>query len=124
MRRRKLSPREKRAAFLHDIIVEAEEIAEFIRQLNLATFVEDKLTRKAVTKNLESIGEATKNLPASLKARHPEIRWDRIAGFRDIAAHHYWEVDYAIVWDAAKNHLPAVVTVARDELARIATDLL
>lgn len=119
MRRSKLPPGAKTAAFLKDVLVEAMEIAEFLRHLNLASFVEDKLTRKAVTKNLDSIGEATKNLPASLKARHPEIRWDRIAGFRDIAAHHDWEVDYAIVWDAAKNQLPKVVAVVEAELARI-----
>jgi uncharacterized protein with HEPN domain len=119
MPRSKLSSRARAGAFLKDILVEAAEIDEFVRHMNLATFVEDRLTRKAVTKNLESIGEATKNLPAALKARHTQIRWDRIAGFRDIAAHHYWEVDYAIVWDAARNHLPEVVAVAKEELARL-----
>lgn len=122
MPRRRLSSGNRTAAFLKDILVEASEIEEFIRNSNLAIFVEDKLTRKAVTKNLESIGEASKNLPASLKGRHPGIAWDRIAGFRDIAAHHYWEVDYAIVWDAAKNHLPKLVAVVRQELAQLTQD--
>ena len=119
MPRSRLPPTQKTAAFLKDVLVEAAEIEEFIRELDLEAFVEDKLTRNAVTKNLESIGEATKNLPKSLKARHPEIRWERIAGFRDIAAHHYREVDYAIVWDAAKNQFPKVVAVVREELRRM-----
>jgi uncharacterized protein with HEPN domain len=72
-----------------------------------------------VTKCLESIAEASKNLPPAFKARHPHIAWKQIAAFRDFSAHHYWEIDYSIVWDIVGSHLPQLLAVVREEPSRI-----
>jgi uncharacterized protein with HEPN domain len=51
--------------------------------------LEDGLVRDGIIWRLETLGEATTHLSPELKARHPEIPWRDIAGFRNIAAHGY-----------------------------------
>ena len=46
-------------------------------------FLRDKKTIYAVNRALEIIGEATKNIPASVKSRYPKIPWKKMAGMRD-----------------------------------------
>jgi hypothetical protein len=47
----------------------------------------------AVVRNLEVIGEATKQLPADLRAKAPEVEWQKVAGLRDVLIHAYFGVD-------------------------------
>jgi len=60
----------------------------------------------AVIRNLEIIGEAAKMVPESIRTRFPLVEWKKIAGLRDILAHHYFEVDLDIIWDILQNKLP------------------
>jgi uncharacterized protein with HEPN domain len=118
MKRGKVAAPDREAAFLRDILVEGKDVEDFTKGMNLATFSSNRLVRKAVTKCLESIAEATKNLTPTLKARHPGISWKQIAAFRDFSAHHYWEIDYGIVWDVVRTHLPQLLAAAQQELKK------
>lgn len=60
----------------------------------------------AVIRQLEIIGEATKNLSDGLRSAHPEIPWRRIAGLRDVLIHGYMGVDLAAVWEITQKNLP------------------
>ncbi|MDZ7586267.1 MAG: HepT-like ribonuclease domain-containing protein [Patescibacteria group bacterium] len=51
-------------------------------------------------------GEATKNLPKKFTDAHKKIDWKSIAGMRDRLIHHYFGVDYEIVWDVVKTEIP------------------
>ncbi len=59
-----------------------------------------------VVRNLEIIGEASKNIPSHMKARYSDIEWRKITGLRDILAHEYFGVDLDVLWDIIKNKLP------------------
>jgi len=117
-KRTKLTARQKETLFLADIVSEASNINLFTRGKNFVTFSTDILILRASTKCLESIGEATKNLSEALKKRHPQIEWKKVTGFRDFSAHHYWEINPAIIWDIIEGHLPAIIAAANDELSR------
>jgi uncharacterized protein with HEPN domain len=90
--------------------------------LDPETFVTDRRTFDAVVRNLEIMGEATKNLPAAVRERHPEVRWRGIAGFRDIAAHFYFglkqEIVISIVYEELPNLVGALTAVLESEGAR------
>jgi len=120
MKRSKTAIAEREAAFLRDILVEGKDVQDFTKGMNLEIFSSDRLVRKAVTKCLESIAEATKNLTPALKARHPSIACKQVAAFRDFSAHHYGQIDYGIVWDIVAGHLPQLLAAVDAELAKVA----
>jgi len=69
-------------------------------------FMRDEILERATARSLEIIGEAVKQIPESYRKEHPEIDWKSFAGLRDKLIHHYFGVDYALVWDVVKNELP------------------
>jgi len=69
-------------------------------------FMDSCLIQDGVIRNLELIGEATKNLSAELRAANPEIPWRQIAGTRDVLIHDYLKVNLARVWNTVDTDLP------------------
>jgi uncharacterized protein with HEPN domain len=65
-----------------------EAIERIIRYTDNDEFLADTKTQDAVTRNLEILGEAVKNLLESFKERYPSVPWRSIAGMRDKLIHH------------------------------------
>lgn len=61
---------------------------------------------RAFTRSFEVIGEAVKNLPDEFRIQYPLVDWKGYAGMRDKLIHHYFGVDYDIVWDSLQNEIP------------------
>lgn len=77
-------------------------------------FLSDETLKRAVTRSLEIIGEATKKIPADVKYKWSDISWKQMAGMRDKLIHDYMGVNYLIVWDVAKNIIPDLITQIED----------
>lgn len=92
--------------YLTDIVAAAEAIARFIADVSRAEFFADELRQSAVLQKLIVIGEAAARLPTEFTATHPEIEWRDIVGFRNIAVHEYFAVNWKIVWFAATQDAP------------------
>ncbi len=60
----------------------------------------------ATIRQLEVIGEATKQLTEELRLKHSETPWRRIAGMRDVLIHDYMGVDLNAVWGVTQKDLP------------------
>lgn len=69
-----------------------ERIAEYTDS-GEAAFLASRLIQDGVIRNLEVIGEATKNLSEDLRAANPSIPWRQIAGMRDVLIHDYLKVN-------------------------------
>lgn len=72
------------------------------------SFTEDERSKRACVRSLEIIGEAVKQLPAELTGAHPQVDWKAIARMRDKLIHHYFGVDYFLVWDIIEHQVPAL----------------
>lgn len=92
--------------YIQDIIDAIGKIQKFTKGSTYDEFLEDEKTVYAVVRALEVIGEAAKNVPESLRAKHPDIPWKEMAGMRDKLIHEYFGVKYEVVWDTAKTELP------------------
>jgi uncharacterized protein with HEPN domain len=80
-------------------------------------FFASKMTRDAVVRNIEIIGEAVKRLPDDVKDRAPGTPWRDIAGMRDVIVHDYFGVDFEIVWTVVEVELPKLRAVVEQLLA-------
>ncbi len=74
--------------FVQDIQEASRRIAAYTAQISYEDFLADTKTQDAVVRNLEIIGEATKNLSEDLRNQHSEIPWKSLAGMRDKVIHH------------------------------------
>ena len=89
--------------FLRDILDSIDKIDSFIEGFEFDEFAEDYKTVYAVIRAIEIIGEATKNLPESLKKEHSEVPWRKMTGARDKMIHGYFGVDLEVVWSTIKR---------------------
>jgi uncharacterized protein with HEPN domain len=80
--------------------------------------MEDQRTQDAILRNIQIIGEASKNLPPELIARHPEVDWSGLAGVRDIVTHRYFRVDWNLLWTSIHDELP----VLREQIRTLIKD--
>jgi uncharacterized protein with HEPN domain len=101
------------ALLLNDILENGEKIIRYTRDLSYETFVADDKTIDAVIRNDEIIGEAANRLPDDFKETHPEIDWHRIRGFRNRIVHHYFGIDYSILWQIKETFLPKMLSAIK-----------
>lgn len=96
--------------FLEDIVAAADCIAEFIQELDRRSFEDNRLVRSAVVHQLTIIGEAVARLSPELRARHAQVPWADIKGFRNIIVHNYFGIDWEEVWRSAVTSVPMLRT--------------
>lgn len=89
--------------YLEDIQTSATKVLRYTQGMTLEQFIADERTYDAVIRNLEIIGEATKNIPDDIRTNYPDIEWRKIAGLRDILAHAYFSLENEIIWDIVQN---------------------
>jgi len=92
--------------FIEDILESIEKIQRYIKNLDYEKFKDNELVADAVIRNLEIIGEASKNIPDNIRAKYPNVPWRRMIGLRNITAHEYFGVDLNIIWEIITTNLP------------------
>ena len=88
------------------IIDEIEYLLNVSKDLNYDDFIKNENLKRAFVRSLEIIGEAVKQIPLKIKEKYEKIEWRDIAGMRDKLIHHYFGIDYFLVWDIVKNYIP------------------
>ena len=82
------------------------DIERFVADMSYEQFIKDKKTLNAVVRSIEVIGEASKRLPLSLKAKNSELPWREITGMRDKLIHAYFGMDTETIWKTVKENIP------------------
>jgi uncharacterized protein with HEPN domain len=90
---------------LEDILESAEKIIIYTDGLTYNDFIIDSRTIDAVVRNFEIIGEAAARLPENFKNEQSQIDWHKLKGLRNRIVHHYFGIDYSIIWSIKENLL-------------------
>jgi uncharacterized protein with HEPN domain len=94
---------------LKDIEQAIIRIRDYTDELTYEQFVEDTKTQDAVVRNLEIVGEASKNMSDWFKTSFPQLNWRGLAGLRDRLIHHYFGVNIDIIWTIISTELHGIL---------------
>jgi len=94
--------------FIEHIMESINAIEDFSKNLSKEELTSNRLKQSAIIREIEIIGEATKNLSENFKKKYKKIEWTNIAGTRDKMIHHYFGVDLNIVWSIIRKDIPSL----------------
>ncbi len=93
---------------LVDMLGAAKAVSGFLEAVDETTFTDSDLLQSAVMQKLMVIGEAAGRVSPEVRDRWPDVPWRSMSGFRNLAVHAYFEIDWSIVWRIATVSLPAL----------------
>ena len=99
------------------------KILEYVKGIPSAKeYFRSQLIFDATLMNFINIGEMSGRVSPELRARHPEIDWQKVKDFRNLVAHDYLGVDAEEVWQIIKNDLPPLEGSIKKILSSMASD--
>jgi uncharacterized protein with HEPN domain len=93
-----------------------ERVRAVMGDMPLDTFEADWQRQWLVERGVEIISEASRHLTAALKARHPDIPWQKVAGIGNVLRHDYGSIAAPVMWTLVRDSLPQLDRVCREEL--------
>lgn len=108
--------------FLTHILIEADYIAESSKGKSYHDLLNDPTWQRAIVRSLEIIGEATKKVDEDFRLTFPNIEWRMMAKMRDKLIHHYFGVDYEIVWDVITTKISPLAENLKSIIDSLQTD--
>ncbi len=102
--------------FLKDILNSMELIEDYVDGLDFDEFKKDQKTIDAVIRNIEIIGEASKQIPEDIKRKYTIVPWKEMARMRDKMIHGYFNIMHEILWETAKHDIPDTKPLIKDIL--------
>ena len=106
------------ADYVRDMLESIAKVSHFIEGFNFERFSADDKTVFAVIRGIELVGEAARNIPATVRSRNANIPWREICGMRDKLIHDYMGINLAVVWKTAKEDLPKLEPQLKQLLAK------
>ncbi len=95
--------------YLAHIVQAIARIARYTANMDLTGFQGNELVQDAVIRNLEIVGEASRNIQRDypdFATEHPTLPLSFAYEMRNALAHGYFKVDLAIVWQTITRDLP------------------
>jgi uncharacterized protein with HEPN domain len=95
--------------YIGDIVQASQNIQTYTAGMTETAFLNSGITKDAVIRNFEIIGEASRQLekhyPEFVKL-HPELPLQKAYDMRNQLVHGYFKTDYEIVWKTVLDDLP------------------
>lgn len=109
--------------YLVEIVQACGFVAQFLPDVDVQAWADSELIRSAVLQKLIVVGEAASGLSPELRAAHPEVPWQGVRAFRNVAVHQYFAVDWPQVWAIATRDVPALREQVRAVLQQVDPEL-
>ena len=106
--------------YLEHILQAIDRINRYTANLSGEAFLHDDLVQDAVIRNLEIIGEASRNIASrypEFTVANPDLPLQFAYEMRNALAHGYFSVDLEIVWKTIRNDLPGLRRQVQNALA-------
>jgi uncharacterized protein with HEPN domain len=104
--------------YLRHILDAIRQVESYTAEIDRDAFEVDRMRQDAVVRQIEIIGEASRNLSEAFRDEHDSIPWPDIIGMRNRVAHDYMSVDMDIVWEVVHHDLPRL----KDDVQRILSE--
>lgn len=103
------------AVYLQHILDAIARIEMYLQNVNEVSFNKNYMMQDAVIRQMEIIGEATKQISKKLRQQFSQIPWQDMAGMRDKLIHDYLGVDIETVWLTTQDDIP----ILKQEIVKI-----
>lgn len=91
---------------LTHILAAIETIESALANRQLGDLSGDLMLRLAVERSFEIICEASRRIPADVKAREPDIDWQAMVDLGNRLRHAYHRIEPRILWEITHRDLP------------------
>lgn len=108
--------------YFEHLLQACDRILQYTSEITHDRFMADSMIQDAVLRNIEILGEATRNLfecLPNLQSIYPDIPWIDIYGMRNRIAHGYFLINLELVWTVAVVNIPEL----RLQIAKALRDL-
>ena len=95
--------------YLNHILEGITRIEKYTEDIDELGFVTNELIQDAVIRNIEIIGEASRNIEKfypDYTKEHSEVPFSLAYEMRNAVAHGYFKVDYEVVWKTLERDIP------------------
>jgi uncharacterized protein with HEPN domain len=110
-----MRPEERDPAHLWDMLEAARAVVDFTESLTLEEFLaagrDRQITRLAVERKLEILGEAARRVSSRFRDEHAEIPWKETVGLRNVISHEYDKVNYTAIYRIVRERVPELITL-------------
>ena len=105
--------------YLQHILHAIERIEEYALDTDEEQFLSDFKTQDAIIRQLEIIGEASRQLEEPFKQQYPELPWRHMIALRNKLMHEYFGIGVKVIWETIKVDVPPV----KKAVARLVSQL-
>jgi uncharacterized protein with HEPN domain len=105
-------PPEDRLRLLH-MIEAAESALNFVHGHQRADLASDQMLLFALVRAIEVVGKAASRITQGTRESAADIPWNLIISMRNRLIHAYFDVDSNVVWKAATEELPGLLSKLR-----------
>lgn len=108
--------------YLEHILEAIKRIFKYLEDVDESLFLSNSLVQDAVLRNLEIIGEASRNLVryhADFIEKYAHVPWEDMYWMRNRIYHGYFSIDFEIIWNTIERDLPYLEQQIREVYSEI-----
>jgi uncharacterized protein with HEPN domain len=107
--------------YLSEMLASMNKIERYIEGVTYDEFITQDQLVDAVERNIEKIGEAAAAIPDTIRKQHPEIPWKTMVGLRNKVIHHYFAINYGILYQIAVKNIPKTKPMVENIIKKFST---
>ena len=101
---------ERDQTYFEDMLSYSVDAVAFLGAAEPADLAADKLTRYALIRAVEIVGEAASKVSPDARAELADLPWRRIIGMRNTLIHGYRGMNLDLLVEVVRDHLPSLVS--------------